>query len=66
MKKYIEKQPKEIVKRIYSRHYYEIGKEYFKAHRFLKSIMYACKTQKPLLSIMKYFSDGINYIKKLT
>lgn len=66
MKKYIEKQPKEIVKRIYSRHYYEIGKEYFKAHRFLKSIMYACKTKNPLLSMIKYFFDAINYIKKLT
>lgn len=66
MKVYIEKQPKEIAKRIYDRHYYEIGKEYFKARHFLKSIAYAFKTKNPLLSMIKYFSDGINYLKKLT
>lgn len=66
MKEYIEKQPKEISRQIYSKHYYEIGKAYFKAHHFLKSIIYAFKTLNPLLSMIKYFSDGINYLKKLT
>lgn len=64
MEKYIKKQPKEIQKKIYNRHMFDIGKAYLKSCKFLTSIKYAFKTTNPLSALTSYFTDMVRHVLK--
>ncbi len=48
---------------IYSRHYYEIGKEYFKKGDLRKSLVWAKKCIHPVTAFCRYFIDGVIFMK---
>ena len=47
---------------IYDSHYFQIGKEYFKAKKFKLSIVWAKKTSKPVKYTLRYFKDGLAFL----
>lgn len=49
---------------IYDAHYSQIGKEYFKAKKFKLSLVWAKKTSKPVKFVIKYFKDGLKFLKR--
>lgn len=60
----IEAFDKEKQTEIYDAHYSQIGKEYFKARKFKLSLIWAKKTSKPIKYTLKYFKDGIKFLKR--
>jgi len=50
--------------KIYDTHYFQIGKEYFKAKNFKNSVKWAMKTSSAPVCIMKYFIDGMKYARR--
>lgn len=55
---------KEKRQRIYDSHYSQIGKEYFKAKDLKNSIKWAMKTSNAVNCVIKYFIDGMKYVKR--
>lgn len=51
---------------IFSRHYYQIAKEYLKDKNLLKMNKYILKTKHPLLNYIKLIKDAINFKSRRT
>ena len=64
MKYLIDKFPEDNKKAVYVNHYFDIAKEYFKAHKVIRCTYWSFKTKRPFYCIKKIWSDGITYLKK--
>lgn len=64
MSKIIQSLPVAQQKEIYNRHYFDIGKSYFKAKKYGRSINYALRTTNPFKNTFKYLLHGFIYLKK--